>query len=173
MKNAHTSTLWIDMESLLNRLKRHRVTIYGQAVFPMIDTRKGEKNNSDVFDELRTQLTRDTQIMSDKEASRFVESMINWMPSFGTIVLDGRHKETRSLAILNGTKRIYAILAFVTGNLTLTGCKNNDLNGRTFNSLLQPERRRFRTSTMPVYIIVDADDEWIEHYWELLHNQSE
>jgi hypothetical protein len=90
-----------------------------------------------------------------KEASRFVESLILGLPVPG--VFFSKEDETGRMLIVDGQQRLFSLYSFYKDNFKgksfkLTGVQD-DLNGRTFQSLDSPDQNRLNDSIIHATVV--------------------
>lgn len=95
---------------------------------------------------------------AEKE-SKFIESVIVGVSP--TFYFD--EISVRQWKPLDGNKRIAAINAFITGQLTLTGMEfRTDLEGKTLNDISFPDQRAFRMCSISAYVLRKGSPEWVK-----------
>lgn len=110
-------------------------------------------------------------LQTDKEASRFVESVF-----LGCVIPEVQlyeDEQTSIIEVLDGQQRITSLIAFIEGNLRLTGLTTiKELNGFTYSELPKELQKRYKNYVLVSRIVKASDEEYKFFVFERLNTGS-
>lgn len=149
---------------------RYVITSYG-ADYPIDSLMKRIKDKVIFIPPFQRQF-----VWSINEASKFIESLILGLPVPGIFL--SKEKDTNRLLVVDGQQRLMSLYYFYTGYFQQTPFKlvnvQDDLLGRTYNTLKAPDRLRLDDSIIHATIVrqdePDEDESSVYQIFERLNS---